>query len=366
MPASAPMLVPNFVPDLAVFGYLYGATGSLKTFLTDDLAVPIAARGKFAGQQVTEQRFVAVVELEKSSSHLRIYGAAKVRDVPAGEVLPIEHSGSCPHPILAKGELNSKWLKWASDFAEYVRLAAAEWGLRPGLIIVDTQNKVAGFRDEDDSAENSVVCKAWTLFAEMAGCTVLVVDHLGKNASRDQRGSSVKQTDAFYRFNAGEKPKDVYATRQLIITKMREGRDGLAINFKAADVEVEYLQKTLDGKIETVKAKTLAIEWGSDLVPVDALSSDPGERDLTELEEASLVKLIDMINDEGVELPTECRAPAGLRGVNVDRWSTRLSRSRTFERGQSEREFKKLMVRLQSKRRIEVLDDWVWIPLVAA
>jgi hypothetical protein len=42
MPASAPMLVPNFVPDLAVFGYLYGATGSLKTFLTDDLAVAIA------------------------------------------------------------------------------------------------------------------------------------------------------------------------------------------------------------------------------------------------------------------------------------------------------------------------------------
>src|SRR6516165_10369064 len=146
---------------------------------------------------------------------------------------------------------------------------------------------------------------------------------------------------------------------------MREGHDGLAINFKAADVVVEYSQKTLDGKIETVKAKTLAIEWGSDLVPVDAVSSDPAERDLTELEEASLGKLIDMINDEGVELPTECRAPAGLRGVNVDRWSMRLSRSRTFERGQSEREFKKLMLRLQSKRRIEVWDDWVWIPLLA-
>jgi hypothetical protein len=146
---------------------------------------------------------------------------------------------------------------------------------------------------------------------------------------------------------------------------MREGRDGLAINFKAADVEVEYSQKTLDGKIETVKAKTLAIEWDSDLVPVDAVSSDPGERDLTELEEASLAKLIDMINVEGVELPPECQAPAGLQGVNVDRWSMRLSRSRTFERGQSDREFKKLMLRLRSKRRIEVLDDWVWIPLVA-
>jgi len=95
------------------------------------------------------------------------------------------------------------------------------------------------------------------------------------------------------------------------------------------------------------------------------VSSDPGERDLTELEEASLAKLIDMINDEGVELPTECRAPAGLRGVNVEGWFVRLSRSRTFGRGQSDREFKKLMVRLQSKRRIEVWDDWVWIPLVA-
>jgi hypothetical protein len=72
----------------AVFGYLYGATGALKTFLTDDLAVAIATCGKFAGQQVTEQRFVAMVELEKSSSQLRIYGAAKVRDVTAGKILP--------------------------------------------------------------------------------------------------------------------------------------------------------------------------------------------------------------------------------------------------------------------------------------
>jgi hypothetical protein len=37
---------------------------------------------------VTEQRFVAMVELEKSSSQLRIYGAAKVRDVTAGKILP--------------------------------------------------------------------------------------------------------------------------------------------------------------------------------------------------------------------------------------------------------------------------------------
>src|SRR5262249_60873906 len=124
-------------------------TGALKTFLADDVAVAIATCGKFAGQQVTEQRFLAVVELEKSSSQLRIYGAAKVRDVPAGKVLPIEHSSSCPHPILAKGELNSKWLKWAEDFAEYTRMAAAEWGLRPGLIIVGTPNRVAGIRIED-------------------------------------------------------------------------------------------------------------------------------------------------------------------------------------------------------------------------
>jgi hypothetical protein len=37
-----------------------------------------------------------------------------------------------------------------------------------------------------------------------------------------------------------------------------------------------------------------------------------------------------------------------------------------FERGQSDREFKKMHLRLMAKRRIEVLDDWVWIPLVAA
>lgn len=192
---------------------------------------------------MSERRFVLVVELERSSSQLRIYGAAQKRGVAPETKLPIEHFGSCPHEILLKRELNPQWVKWAKNLADYAKLAAESYGLRPGLIIVDTQNRVAGFTDEDDSAENSRVCKAWSSLAEMVGCAVLVVDHLGKDASRDQRGSSVKQQNSFYRHNAGEKPKNVYASRHLIITKMRDGIDGVAINFKAVDVEVERPQK---------------------------------------------------------------------------------------------------------------------------
>jgi len=77
-----------------------------------------------------------------------------------------------------------------------------------------------------------------------------------------------------------------------------------------------------------------------------------------------MIKLITLINDEGAEIPAGCGAPAGMRGIRIDRWFERLSRGRILgDRGQSEGNFKKLVTALEAKRQIEVFEPWVWVPL---
>ena len=85
---------------------------------------------------------------------------------------------------------------------------------------------------------------------------------------------------------------------------------------------------------------------------------------MSELQRTAMIKLITLINAEGDPLPAECGAPAGLRGIAISRWFERLSRGRVLgERGQSEANFKKLTTALQSKRQIEMLEPWVWVPI---
>jgi AAA domain/Bifunctional DNA primase/polymerase, N-terminal len=191
VPAVLPMLVPGLLPQKG-FGYLGGQWGTFKTFVTDDLATAIGSCGRFAGQQVAFQGVVVQIELEGSQGEFRTYAAAAARGV-SGQKLPISHLRVSPPTIMIHGRPNPAWGKWARDLATYARALATYHKLPLALISIDPQNTIAGFQDEQSSAEGQVVSNAMWALSRDADCLVLVVDHLGKDPEAGLRGPQLRR-----------------------------------------------------------------------------------------------------------------------------------------------------------------------------
>jgi len=334
VPAQKPMLVPNLIPFKG-WGYLGGQWGTFKTFITNDLAIAVASGGAFAGQQVTVAGAVVQIELEGSHSELRLHAAAAARGV-ASQKLPIVQLRVEPPKIMDNGRPNKAvWQKWSNDLAAYARAFAKARGVELALITIDPQNSIAGFRDEQSSAEGQLVSDAWKGLSAKAGCFALITDHLGKDADAGLRGTSTKETNPLVILSTGATRKDTYEPRQLEVRKMRNGRAGVAVIFQMEDMEitVNHVVENEDGTkvIEPHTGKTLVVKWGSDLRPVGVTGNEDA-RDAPQQRRA-LAILNDLINGAvtGVVLPPECEAPAGLRGTKLETWRLRLIHKMVFD-----------------------------------
>jgi AAA domain-containing protein len=272
VPAQKPMLVPGLLP-LKGFGILGGQWGTFKTFVTDDLAIAVASGGKFGGQQVTTEPMAVVqIELEGSNSEVRLSAAAAARGLVA-EDLPILHIKTQPPNIMTNGRPNPAWNPWSESFVKFAREFAAFRGVPLGLITIDPQNSIAGFKDEDSSAEGQIVSNAAWKMTKGADCLVLFVDHLGKNAEAGLRGTSAKETNPLVILSTGETKEDVYCDRTLTVRKMRNGRSGMCVDFRMEDfnVTLDQIVENADGAptgTEPITVKTLVIKWSEELRPV--------------------------------------------------------------------------------------------------
>jgi hypothetical protein len=355
-----PMLVPEFLPQKG-YGYLGGQWGTFKTFLTNDLAVAIASGGIFAGQQVAFRGAVVQVELEGSHMELRVTAAAQARGCDK-ELLPIVQLRSSPPNIMSNGKPTLQWTTWAKELAIYARRVANYHGVPLALITIDPQNRVAGFRDEDSSAEGQVVSNALAALSKQADCAVLMVDHLGKDPSAGLRGTSVKETSALFILNTGETKRDVYSERQLEVRKMRNGRSGFGVSFWMEDTEVtiqQIVQAEKGAEIVAHTGKTLTVRWASEQHCADK----PGPaQELPPQLSLALSVLVEQISRIGIVLPAECGAH-GLRGIKMDTWRIRLVDKTVIEGKYPARMFGKIKAALLQRREIEVGHEFVWVPL---
>jgi hypothetical protein len=357
-----PMLVPYLLPQKG-FGYLGGQWGTHKTFITNDLAVAIASGGSFAGQPVAFQGAVVQIELEGSNSELRVYAAAERREV-ATDNLPIVHLRVEPPKIMNNGLPNPAWMPWAKKLAQYARDVAADAGMPLALITIDPQNRIAGFKDEQSSAEGQHVTDALIKLYKDANCLVLIVDHLGKDPDAGLRGTSAKETNPLFILSTGETQKNVYAERKLSVRKMRNGLTGIAVSFQMEDAEVTINQivRAEDGteRIEPHTGRTLTIRWGEDVEQ----ASDPGGGGMPKSHEMALMVLREMIlGRAGVELPPECGTVKGMRGVKLDSWRLRLIDKTIITNKNASAAFSRLKDGLLRDKEIDISHGFVWIPL---
>ena len=367
VPAPLPMLIPYFVPLEPYLGYLWGQSQTYKTFLLNTMAVAVASGGRFAGYQVTQRGLVYQVELEGSRSQLRIQAAKQFAGIT--ERLPIVHVTKTPPALIGAGKrVSADWKKWAGAIVRKAKAAAERWSVPLKLITIDPQNHFAGFTDEQSSAEGNVVCNALIAMAKDAGCPVLVADHLGKDPAAGGRGTSVKHQSPWFILDAGESAEELGEDRILIIRKMKDGEDGVGISFhmEKFTAEIDQQVRGEDGaaRIERAAHDTLIVVFAGEVKPVNTIKSGAENR-LTDKEMIVLNTIALMINGEGQELPPECGAPTGLRGLSIARLEVKITRNPSFAgKGKGSTLFKRTFDSLMAKKKIQGFEDWVWIPLI--
>jgi hypothetical protein len=182
----------------------------------------------------------------------------------------------------------------------------------------------AGVNDNNDWAQWTDVCKALIDLAQRAGCPVLVVDHYGKDEDRGLVGSAAKEAAAHFVLGSGGE-RESRENRELVVRKMKDGPAYVCVDFDLDTYDVTLSRKELQedgtGIIEQQTHTTLVIKWGREVRPVDATASrEMGGDHLTELQRTAVIKLITLINNEGVEISSECGASPGARGIRVDRF----------------------------------------------
>jgi hypothetical protein len=363
LPKPKPMTVPYFVPSRSepCIGYVGAETGSVKTFVVDDLAVAISSNGLFAGQQITERGAVVLIEME-GSSRVRLRASVQYRGIE-GKNLPVIHIQKMPPPILHKGAISREWKDWCTRTIRVVRwrMRKEGWSVPLTAIILDPLAHFSGITDIGSFTENTAVSKALIELALAAKCLVIVVDHYGKDTTRGLVGSIARESLAYFVLTPGERlGADLTKPRQLMVRKMRDGMSSIGVDYRLHAWDTAGKQVVdaddFDVSLEEQASRTLVIEWGKDVRRYS--DTDQDESSVTPLQRKVLNKLNQLINTEGTEPAAECGCPAGLKAIRFGRLQDALRRS-----GISKTAVTRCKTEFLARDLIGVGDDWIWIAL---
>jgi hypothetical protein len=294
------MLVPHFVPRVGV-GYLGGEWGTFKTFILNDMAVGVSSGSTFAGQQVAERGCVMQVELEGSQNEARLTGASSARGI--SENLPIWLFAEMPPKILGSNKrVTPEWKRYCRGMKVQADRMAKEYGMPVRLVTIDPVNTVAGWTDEQSSAEGQAVYEGLLYLSQQLECVVVAADHYGKAPGQGLRGTSVKETAALFILGTSPRDKELAARRFMEVRKMKNGRQNIAMDFFMDEHPFTAFRKIERDGVETLEEmdiKTLAVRWDGELHPTEQKADNDGPTSQQQQMLAALKELTRTKSEDG-------------------------------------------------------------------
>lgn len=214
------------------------------------------------------------------------------------------------------------------------------------LVIIDTAARTMPGGKEDAEDIGAFVAACDRIRAETSAA-VLVVHHVGKDASRGARGSSVLPAACDTVIEVTRDASTKVATAE--VTKQRDGETGAALAFS---LEVAELGADEDG--EPVTSCIVVAADGAPTGRVLAPVSGQARIALDQLRRA--------IEDAGEPLPASNHSPAGKRGVRVDLWRrycyAAFASAETADA--KSKAFRRAMDTLQGRAVIGAWGEWAW------
>jgi KaiC/GvpD/RAD55 family RecA-like ATPase len=212
-------LIKNVLPDAGLI-VIYGASGSGKTFVAIDMAFAIARGVAWRGNRTRKGRVIIVAAEGGKGMSKRLKAYTDFYNIDPNEV-EIGLLTVPPNFLLNE------------DVTELAAAIAAAGGA--DAIIVDTMAQVTPGANENSSEDVGLALANGRALHTATGAALIMVDHSGKDASKGVRGWSGKRAAADAEI---EVVKHENGTREIRITKMKDGDDGLKWGFRLETVTV--------------------------------------------------------------------------------------------------------------------------------
>ena len=238
---------------LRAFAFVNDAPAAPQAMLIDDV-LPLAGLPFIGGQSSAGKTFIAIMMAACAATQKPFFGR-EVRERVGSVIVAAEGRTMLRSRILAalqklgvdEKDVPIAWLKETPDFSNAQSLAAfigklkalsahfqQKFGMRLGLVFVDTVSASFDIQEEADNSEASRVCKVMQRIAEMTGAIVVPIHHYGKNAAVGLRGASAWRASADIVLSV---TADIDAitghvtNRQLSMGKDRDGAQGPITGF---------------------------------------------------------------------------------------------------------------------------------------
>jgi hypothetical protein len=195
-------------------GVLSGPWGVGKTYIAIDMSVAVATGQPFAGRDVHEPAGVIYISPERPHTILRRLKVA-VRERGIMGRVPFYRAKQCPR--LTDDNAAELIIESVKQVAWIMR---RKFGVRVGLIVIDTLVVAAQWDDERNNSEIARVVATLKKVSDETGAFVLTVDHFGKDASKGTRGAYNKEASADLVLHV--------ENDQMVQVKCSEGEQGIA------------------------------------------------------------------------------------------------------------------------------------------
>jgi hypothetical protein len=324
-------LVKDFLPA-GGFAALYGKPGSYKSFVALYLAASVAT-GTPAFDRETVAGDVIYIAGEGGA------GLKKRRDAFA------KHYGMAAgtRVFFLRAQLN---LRSTFDDARSLIDAVAALSLRPALVIVDTLARAFAGGNENASEDmGAFIAVVGHLQAALAGPTVLLVHHSGKDEARGMRGHSSLFGAVDTELEVVKLSAEGASTRtgKMTVTKQKDGEDDFSVSYRLEHVQLAHLDPN-DGSLVVVPDNTPAPAQRRPMSPEN-------KRVLAALETA--------LDGSGVPLGLQ-QIPRGAKCVKLALWRETYLSEAVGERSSKERMFRRGAKYLQEVGAVGHHADFCW------
>ena len=244
---------------------LYGAPGSLKSFVALGLAYHVARGLPWSGREV-EQGAVLYVAAEASNS-IEMRWLAH----PETEQLPVGFIGDAPGMITREGIAGD-----ALQIVERARELEQRTGAKIALVVVDTLARTIAGGSENDSGDMTAAIRNLDYIKQQTGACVLLVHHTGKNQEAGLRGHSSLLAALDTSLLVEKDGTLIPPAATVTVKKSKDGEDGYSFNLGTRTVEVG-----LDAYGE--QQTTLVIDHGLEVISDRRLAPTPNHLKMLEL-----------------------------------------------------------------------------------